>query len=59
MSRVFANGPRVLGSILGRVITKIQKWCLLPLSLTFCIKERDGSRVSGSISERVEPSPTP
>ena len=43
-SRVFANGPGNHGSIPGPVISKIQKWYLIPLCLTLSII-RFGSRV--------------
>ena len=34
MVRVFANGPRDLGPIPGRIIPKTQKWYLMPSCLT-------------------------
>ena len=37
MSSMFANGPGDRGSILGRVIPKIQKWYLIPRCLTLSI----------------------
>ena len=37
MVRVFANGPRDLGSIPGRVIPKTQKWYLMLPCLTLSI----------------------
>ena len=37
MNRVFANGTGVRGSIPGRVISKTQKWFLMPPCLTLSI----------------------
>ena len=37
MSGMFANGPGDWGSIPGQVITKTQKWYLMPLCLTLSI----------------------
>ena len=59
MVRVFANGPGDLGSILGRVIPKTQKWYLIPPCLTLSII-RYGSRVKWSNPGKgVAPSPIP
>ena len=54
--RVFANGPRDWGSVLGRVMPKTQKWYLMSSCLTFNIV-RYGSRISGG--KGVAPSLTP
>ena len=55
---VFANGPGDLGSILGRVIQKTQKWYLTPPCLTLSII-RYGSRIKWvSPRKGVAPSPT-
>ena len=51
MVRVFANGPRDLGLIPGRVIPKTQKWYLMPPYLTLNII-RYRSRVSGENQEK-------
>ena len=59
MSRVFANGPGNRGSIPGRVISKTQKWYLMPPCLILSII-RNGSRVKRSNPGRgVVPSTTP
>ena len=56
---VFDNGPGDLGSILGRVIPKTQKWYLMPPCLILNIT-RYGSRVKWSTPGKgVAPSPTP
>ena len=47
----FATGPGNLGSILGRVLPKTQKWYLMPLCLTLIII-RYRSRVSESNQEK-------
>ena len=44
MVRVFATGPGDLGSILGRVIQKTQKWYLMAPFLTLSITKY-GSRI--------------
>ena len=48
MFRMFSNGPGDWGSIPGGVITKTQKWYLMPLCLTLSIIKY-GSRISGAI----------
>ena len=59
MSRVFTNGPGDLGSILGRLIPKTQKWYLIPPCLTLSII-RYRSMVKWSNPRTwVAPSPTP
>ena len=59
MVRVFANGPGDLGLIPGWVITKTQKWYLMPPCLTLCII-RYGSRVKWSNPGKgKKPSSTP
>ena len=59
VGRVFANGPGDLGSITGRVISKILKWYLIPPRLTLS-NIRYVSRVKWSNpGKRVAPSPTP
>ena len=56
---MFANGPADLGSILGRVIPKTQKWYLMPPCLTLSII-RYRSRVKWTNPGKgVAPSPTP
>ena len=47
MVRVLFNSLGDWGSILGRVISKTQKWYLMPACLTLCII-RYGSKVSGA-----------
>ena len=57
MVRVFAIGPRDLGSIPGRLIPKTQKWYLMSPSLIGII--RYGSRAKWSNPGKgVAPSPT-
>ena len=59
MVRVSANGLVDRGSILGRVISKTQKWYLMPPCLTLSII-RYGSRVKWSNPRKgIAPSPTP
>ena len=48
MVKLFTNGREDRDSIPGRVISKTQKWYLMPLGLIFSII-RYGSRVSGAI----------
>ena len=58
MVRVFANGPGYLGSIIGRVIPKTQKWYLMSPFLTLSII-RYGSGVKFvNPGKGVAPSPT-
>ena len=59
MVRAFANGPRDLGSIPGRVIPKTQKRYLMPPCLTFSFI-RYWSRIKwSSLGNEVAPFPTP
>ena len=58
MVRVFANGPGNRGSILSRVIPKIQKMVLdISLLNTQCYKVRIKSKWS-NLRKEVAPSPT-
>ena len=59
MSKVFTNGPGDRGSLPGRVISKTQKWYLMPPCLTFSIITQ-GLRVKWSNPENgVVPLPIP
>ena len=49
--RVFANGLGDLGSIPGRVISRLKKWYLMSPCLTLSII-RYGSKVNGAIQEK-------
>ena len=59
MGRVFANSPRELGSILGRVIPNSQKCYLMPPCLTLSIIRYKSSVKWNNPRNGVASSPTP
>ena len=48
--RVFANGPRDLGSIPGRVIPKFKKWYLMPP----CVCQHYKVKMKGKVEQSME-----